>query len=232
MGKLTRSQKKGKVSSYTSRFLKNRIKFSNYLPFQEMSKLKLDRFRTMPKSNAVIMECFYNGRKLYYAAPLGAQKGSSFNTEEVNSIIVKPLSEFNVNDVVCNIEIKKGSHKFICRAAGAWAKIVQMTSSFVTLEVGLRKITFPSKYMAMKGIVNNGGSKLKPLVKAGNASKMRYALGKKYPIVSSHKMNVQENVGGGSYRKSRGRAMTCARNKSPGSKYGSIAAKRTGRKKK
>lgn len=230
MSKFTRSQKKGKLSSYTGRFLKKRILFSGYP--SNLSDLKVTSFVTMPKSTAIILNVKNSkGEVFYFASPVGVAKGVSFNSGCKYGVTVKSLSEYSIGDLVCNVELKKNSRKFLFRAAGAFGKITKKTESSVTIEKNGREITLTGNNLAMEGVIGNGGRLLKPLVKAGTASKIHYAKGKKYPKVSSHKMNAQDSPIGGSYRKARGRPMTVARNSPPGRKFGSIAAKRTGRKK-
>jgi large subunit ribosomal protein L2 len=84
----------------------------------------------------------------------------------------------------------------------------------------------------MSGRIGNSGFKLKPLAKAGTVYHIMRSKGKKYPTVSANKMNTLDHPLGGSYRKKRGGPMTTSHRDSPGVKYGSISAKRTGRKKK
>lgn len=231
MSKFTRSQKKGKDSSYTCRFLKNRLLFTAYP--SNLADLVVNSFVTMPKSTAIIVHAKDpSGKSYYFAAPLGVAKGTKFNSVQKYSIEVKPIGDYDIGSIVCNIEWKKQSPKFLFRAAGASGKITKKTQTTVTIEKKGREIVINKKNLAMKGVVGNAGRLLKPLVKAGTASKISYAKGKKYPHVSSHKMNAQDSPIGGSYRKSRGRPMTVSRNSPPGRKFGSIAAKRTGRKKK
>ena len=231
MSKFTRSQKKGKKSSYTCRFLKGRLLFSSYP--ENYRDLLVKEFTTMPKSTAIIIHAKDSyDKSYYYACPKGIVKGTKFNENNLYSVTLKPLAEYDIGDLVCNIEWKKGSRKFLFRAGGTFGKIVRKILDKVIIEKNGREITIDNKNLAMKGSIGNAGRLLKPLAKAGTASAINYAKGKKYPKVSSHKMNAQDSPIGGSYRKSRGRPMTVSRNSPPGRKFGSIAAKRTGRKKK
>ena len=231
MSKFIRSQKKGKPSAYTCRFLKKRVELSSYPDLETLRNLKVESFFTMPKSNAVLIKAHYLGKDYYFPSPLKIAMGTTFNSEELFSVVVKPLKQFDIGTQVCNVERSRFG-KFMFSAAGTYAKIVLKEATYVVLEREKRQIKVNSNYFAMKGKVCNSGASLKPFVKAGNKAKVMKAKGKKYPIVSAHKMNAQDHPLGGSYRKSRGKPMTCSRHSPPGRKTGSIAAKRTGRKKK
>ena len=232
MSKFTRSQKKGKLSSYTGRFLKKRLELSRY-PRQLTDTLRVDSFVTMPKSTAVIMKVMdAKGNTYYFPSPSGVARNTTFNsTSAPHSVELKHLREFQIGDLVCNVEFRRYSRNFLFRASGASGKVIRKTEDRVTLERQQREIPLSGDCLAMRGVIGNAGRELKPLVKAGTASKVSRSRGKKYPKVSSHKMNAQDSPIGGSYRKSRGRPMTVSRNAPPGAKFGSIAARRTGRKK-
>jgi len=238
MARLTRSQKKGKKSSYTCRFLKNQVKYSSYPSLQVLNKLLVKKFIKSPGTSAVIcvLSLPKSSKNYYYAAPVGLVKGTKFNSEETSSQ-VKKLNEYRVGDFVCNVQLKNGSSKFLCRSAGTQAKVfnINLQSGYVTLKLkknsnNNRLLKFKGTNLAMAGRISGGEKKQKPILKAGIASKINRAKGKKYPHVSSNKMNVQEHKLGGSYRKSRGVPMTIRRDTPPGAKFGSIAARRTGRK--
>ena len=228
MGRLTRAQKKGKQSSYTSRFLKKRVTLSAY-PL-DLEGYVVQKFFRMPKSKAVIMQLKKELDTRWYASPKAVIKGQLVNTLESN-LTIKALKDFSVGQLVCNVErapLKKG---LIASAAGASLKIVEKTEKKVTLAIKERRIVLNSDLKAMKGQISCADILKKPLFKAGVASKIAYAKGKKYPKVSSSRMNVLDSKLGGSYKKKRGFPMTVSRNAPPGRKVGHIAAKRTGRKK-
>lgn len=230
MGRLTRSQKKGKCSSYTNRFLKKRLKFSVYPNQTELiDQIKIVDFVTMCKANAIIMKCKLNDKILYYAAPKHIKLDSKFNAIEKYSVVLKKLKDFPVGSKICNIEKRSNTNVFLCRAAGAYASIFSLDQKTVTILIKNKKIVLNAENYAMAGKISNEGiTTLKPMVKAGTSYKIAKAKGKKGFAVSPSKMNVQDSKGGGSYRKSRGLSMCVSRNAPPGRKYGNIAPKRTG----
>lgn len=185
----------------------------------------------MPKSKAVVVQLEKGSDRKNYACPSRVVKGFLVNTKESN-LFVKPLSQFAVGDSVCNIERKKLEKGFLASAAGSTMKVLEKTAKgTVILGVKARKIEINGTIKAMAGQISCADVLKKPLFKAGIASKIAYAKGKKYPKVSSSRMNVLDSKIGGSYKKKRGLPMTVSRNAPPGRKVGHIAARRTGRKK-
>lgn len=227
MGRLSRSQKKGKKSSYTSRFLKKRISFDPYP--SDLTGFTVKRFTRMPKSRAVVMQLKKDQLKYYYAAPTKVKIGDLVNSQG-SSVVVKRLEDFEVGQSVCNIQRLQNSRSFIGRAAGAVLRILAKENGKVKVGIKERQILLKSSLKAMKGQISCNDFQSKPLLRAGTASKIARAKGKKYPTVSASKMNAQDHRLGGSYRKRRGVPMTVSRRSPPGRKVGHIAAKRTGRK--
>jgi large subunit ribosomal protein L2 len=234
MGRLVRSQKKGKLSIYNHRFLKGRIRSTQY-PLNINTEYVVESFTRSPKSKAVylILENVNNPKieKVILPAPIGARKGEVVNGEGSGTII-KKLSEYNSGDLVCNIQKSVASKKIICKAPGTCAKIIGFQKDKIRLQIKQRYLFLDPNVKAMKGRINCSDFWMKPILKAGTASKIQRANGKKYPKVSSTKMNVQDAKFGGSYRKRIGAPNCISRNAPPGSKGGYLAPKRTGKKKK
>ncbi len=231
MSKLTRSQKKGKASSYTSHYLKNKIKTSKYP--QNAGTLKVIDFKHSPLSTVVYMKLQDQNMQTYlYPSPKNVHLGQTFDFRTSEYADVKKLSDFKIGDQVCNVEIKSQSNKFLFKTSGVCGKVVAIDpiKSTVTLAKGPKTILKSGHLLAMKGVICNNGFKLKPLVKAGTACIKKRARGKKYSEVSANAMNAQDHALGGSYKKSRGRPMTTSRHAPPKLKFGCIAARRTGKK--
>jgi len=141
---------------------------------------------------------------------------------------IMPLRWIPEGTALHNIENQPGDGGKFARSPGTFAFIV-------THKKGSTKIRLPSKKFkdlhpdckAAIGRVAGSGRKDQPFAKAGK--KHHASKGKKYPTVSAVAMNAVDHPFGGSA--SPGRPKSSGRNDSPGSKVGSIAAKRTGKKK-
>ena len=90
--------------------------------------------------------------------------------------------------------------------------------------------TFNPNCLATVGVAAGGGLREKPFVKAGQKFYLKRARNKLWPRVSGVKMNPVDHPFGG--RTKPGISMTRSRHRPPGSKVGSISARRTGRRKK
>lgn len=218
MSKLIRSQRKGKSSAYSDRFLKKGVAYST---LRILKTFKIDSFVTNPKTQTVtakIGQHYLPGIKSQY---LGQE------------IVPKKIGDLPLGTQIANIELNPYGRSYVCRSAGTSAIITDKTDNKVTFQIkgSNRKITVQNTCLCLEGVIGTGEKKIKPLLKAGNAYYKYKARGKKYPNVSAHKMNIYAHPLGGSYRKHMGVKMTRSRHLPPGAKYGSISAKRTGRKK-
>ena len=82
------------------------------------------------------------------------------------------------------------------------------------------------------GRLAGAGKTEKPYVKAGNKMKAMRAKNKLYPRTSGVAMNAADHPYGGTHRRTKGRPLQSGRSTPPGRKVGSVAPKRTGRRKK
>jgi large subunit ribosomal protein L2 len=89
---------------------------------------------------------------------------------------------------------------------------------------------FNPQCRATIGVVAGGGRKEKPFLKAGNRHYAAKAKGKKSMGVRGVAMNAVDHPHGGGNRQHPGRPTTVSRHAPPGRKVGSIAAKRTGKR--
>ena len=238
--KYTRSQKKGAGNqSYKRPFLKKKKETTNYQIFNKEDTLKVKNFVLCNLGSAVLMEIESKNqpqKEILWPAPsYVVQKTVVNDISNKYSPILKPLKEYEVGSIICSIEFKKDSNKFMCTAGGSFATVTEQNTVNKTTTIKIRGKREPrflklcNHLLALKGQISNFARKVKPLMKAGTASKIKKCKGQKYPTVSAMSMNVIHHPLGGKYRKNKGRRTCTSHRDSPGSKYGSISPKRTGR---
>jgi len=175
-------------------------------------------------------------RTLLLLAPEGIQVGQTVKItsgKEVSIGNVLPIGNIPEGFPIYNIEISPGDGGKLVRAGGTSATIVSHDSegrTVIQLPSGKFK-TLPSSARATIGIVAGGGRKDKPLVKAGAKYYLARARGKMYPVVRGVAMNPVDHPHGGGSHQHVGKPATVRRGMPPGKKVGSIAARRTGRRK-
>ncbi|MEA3230022.1 MAG: 50S ribosomal protein L2, partial [archaeon] len=126
------------------------------------------------------------------------------------------------------IELAVGDGGKLVRSSGMSATVTSHSSTSTIVKLPSKTFkTFSSLCRATVGVVAGGERKNKPFVKASNKLFNRRAKGKLYPITSKNVMNSVDHKFGGS---NKGVPKTSSRTASPGSKVGSIAARRTGKK--
>lgn len=238
MTKLSKSQKKGKNSIYNGRFLKNKEKINSYNDLKEGIKYTIVKFSKCTKSNSIIAKISSGpaNKSLNLIAPEKIKLNTSFivgqKKEKTDTLIIKSLKDYSLGDRICAIQRDLNKPKYICSSAGAFATIFafKSESKTVVLLVNKRKIELPENYKAAYGIVSNSNFNLKPIPKAGIASKISYAKGKKYPLVSEHKKNCIDSCLGGKHN--RNKVIICVKHTTnPKTKTGHISPKRTGKSK-
>jgi large subunit ribosomal protein L2 len=177
--------------------------------------------------NLDTMETFYN------IATVGNYNGQIFNTAVfVNTPgLICTLEQIELGTKICNIQLKIGQSSTMSRAAGCYAQLLKKEGDEAIIKRGKRFIKLPIKCLATVGIPAGGGHTIKPKIKAGTNIKSLRSKAKKAYTVSAKNKNHHEHPFGASKSKSPGRPKTSARNSPPGAKVGSIAARRTGRKK-
>ena len=84
---------------------------------------------------------------------------------------------------------------------------------------------------AAVGIIAGGGRLEKPLLKAGIAFMKMRAKNKLYPVTSGVAMNAVDHPFGSGRGRHMGKPRTVSRHAPPGRKVGSIASRKTGKKK-
>ena len=148
---------------------------------------------------------------------------------EIGNIL--PIGLIPEGTTIYNIEIVPGDGGKLVRAGGTNATIASHDAkkTVIRLPSGQFK-TLNSSCRATIGLVAGGGRKDKPLLKAGKKHYAYRTRGKQYPIVRGVAMNPVAHPHGGGAHQHVGKPSTIKRGASPGKKFGSIAAKRTGRK--
>lgn len=155
------------------------------------------------------------------------QVGISAPIEPGNTL---PLREIPEGVPIYNIETQPGDGGKMARSSGTYAFVV-------THNRKKTRIRLPSKSFkdlnpdcrATIGVVAGGGRTEKEFKRAGQVHHQARARGKLYPRTSAVAMNAVDHPFGGST--SPGKPKTVSRDASPGSKVGSIAASRSGKKK-
>lgn len=232
MGHLTSSQKKGKKSSYTNRFLKKEVLLDAYPSnLKQLEGYTVKQFIQNKSGSAVLMRLVKaNMPPKIYVAPRGIGIGTVLGIGQGCSHLIRQLRDCNTGDSICNLEFNTCGRKHRYRAAGTHGRIQSVKSDVTQVVANGKLYVYDSSLRCMQGVPSGSGKKLKPFGLAGSASKAYKAKGKKYVKVSGNAKNIVDCPGGGSSKKKRGISMCVSRNAPPGRKYGSIAASRTGRK--
>ena len=186
------------------------------------------------RSAPVALVKFENGEKQLILAPESIQIhdeiscGISAPISPGNSL---PLAQIPEGTPVYNLERYPGDGGKFVRSSGTHA-------SLITHDVGKAVVELPSGELkafnpqcrATIGVVAGGGRREKPFLKAGNKFYAAKAKGKKNVSVRGVAMNAVDHPHGGGNRQHPGRPTTVSRHAPPGRKVGSIAARRTGKR--
>lgn len=141
---------------------------------------------------------------------------------------VKPLRWIPEGTTLHNIENQPGDGGKFARSPGTFGFIVTHKKNSTQVRLPSKKFKeLNPNCKAAIGRVAGSGRKDQPLAKAGK--KHHASKGKKYPKVSAVAMNAVDHPFGGSA--SPGKPKSSSRMAPPGKKVGSVAAKRTGKRK-
>jgi large subunit ribosomal protein L8e len=245
MGRVIRSQRKGRGSIFTSHTThrkgaaKHRVldaaERNGYIkgvvteilhdsgrgaPLARVSFRDPVRFKHQ-KELFVASEGMYSGQFVYAGKKATLSIGN-----------IKPIGEMPEGTIICNVEEKAGDRGSLARASGDYCIVVAHNTetgvSRIKLPSGSKKV-LPSTCRAMVGQVAGGGRTEKPLLKAGNAYHKFRVKRNSWPKVRGVAMNPVEHPHGGGNHQHIGHASTVRRDAPPGQKVGLIAARRTGR---
>ncbi len=144
---------------------------------------------------------------------------------------VLELKDIPVGVRIFGIENSPNSGPKLCRSSGSFATVMTKTNGKVIVKFSSGKTkVLNGRCRATIGVPAGGGRLEKPLLKAGKKYHILRARGKLYPRTSGVAMSPVDHPYGGK-RKAPRPSGTVSRHAPPGAKVGSIAARRTGRKK-
>lgn len=222
MGKRIIAQRRGRgTSTYRTREKNFLYKLSYNNSSGTVSDIVHDSGRTAP----IAVVKYEDGSTGYMLANEGLAVDDNVGN------VVKHLSDIPESKPIFAIEGKPNSGPVFCRSGGTYATIISKDEKSIVIQFPSKKtkILHP-QCRAVMGVPGGAGRLEKPIIKAGNKWITMHKRGKLYPRTSANSMNAVDHPFGGSYS-GVNKSKTVSRNAPPGRKVGSIAAKRTGRKK-
>jgi len=174
-----------------------------------------------------------NGEEKFIIPAEGVKVGDMLALGHTNAVSgnILPLSLMPKGSSVFAIETTPGSGPKLCMSAGTKAIVVSSEGDKVILQMPSKQFkTLNANCLATLGIPAGGGRGDKPFIKAGQGFYAAKARNKLWPRTSANKMNPVDHPFGG--RTKPGYPKTLPRNAPPGQKVGSIAARRSGKRKK
>lgn len=239
MGKRLKQQRRGRG---TPRYLSPKARFKvalRYRNYDDVEKTGVIRGQVLdflddPARNALLMQVKYdNNESGYLLAPEGICVGDYVELGVQAKVAfgnVLPLYRIPEGTYVYDIEMRPGDGGKLVRAPGAYGIVISREGGVVSIKLPSRKIIeVSSECRAQVGIVNGGGHREKPLMKAGNAHYKHKAKNKQWPKLRGVKMSAYNHPHGGKQHHV-GKPTTVARGTPAGGKVGHIAARRTGRR--
>lgn len=227
MGKVIRAQKKGK----SPRFVAPSHRHAGMPRYIEGALIIKDIIHGVARNTPLLEVRGESGSSLMIAAE-GVATGETLTVGagEVKLGNVLPLAQIPEGTPIFNIEAQPGDNGAYARSGGSFAFIVSKGNRIVVRLPSKKTREFNPKCRATIGTPAGAGRKDKPFVRAGSRWHYMKARGKMYPTTSADKMNAVDHPFGG--RTKKGIPKTVSRNAPPGAKVGSIAARRTGQRKK
>jgi large subunit ribosomal protein L2 len=223
MGKRIIQQRRGKGSStYRTRNANFKVKLEYKNSNGVVKDIKQDPGRIVP----VALVEYEDGSKGYIPAREGMAVNDSLDG------VVMTLSDIPESKPIFAIESAPNTGPVFCRSGGSAAFIVSKDKKNCVVQFPSKKTRhFSLNCRAIVGVPAGAGRGDKPWVKAGPRWIAMHKKGKLYPITSANAMNAVDHPFGGAYSGTN-KPKTVSRNAPPGRKVGTIASKRTGRKKK
>ena len=235
MGKriITRARGKGgsQYRAPSHRYF-GKVSYPSALVMSGKNGLVKDIVNDPSKSAPIAIIKLPNNEKVFHIAPEGLRVGDEIHyggSPDVGNVL--ELKDIPLGTRIFAIEITPNNGPKACRCSGSFATITNKTENRVTvmLSSGKTKV-LKSNCRATIGVPAGSGKQEKPWVKAGTHHFAKRARGKLYPRVSGVAMSPVDHPYGGK-RKTPRPSKTVSRNAPPGAKVGSIAARRTGRRK-
>jgi large subunit ribosomal protein L2 len=220
MGKRIIQQRRGR-GSHTYRVpqhaLKPEIKY-------ESKKGRVKDIIHYPLINAPLAVIQYDDKSSgYLIAPEGVRVGDSTDS------FVSTLSNIKEGSQIFCLETMPNSGPKLCRTPGSAATLVSKGSKHSVVQLpSKKKKKLNNDCRAIIGIPAGDGRKEKPFVKAGVKWITKHKRGKLYPITSAKGMNAVDHPFGGSGHGTP--RPPASRHAPPGRKVGTLAPRRTGKK--
>ena len=193
----------------------------------------LDIINSVGHSSPLMFIEYQDGQICLLPASLGVKKGQQVLVGEdvpIETGNVVYLKNIPAGTTISNIEKQPFQNGKFMRASGTSAQVVGKTGNKVIVKLSSKKpVSFSGNCRATIGTVAGGGRTDKPWVKAGTKHHAMKARGKLYPRTSGIAMNAIDHPFGGTHSR-RHKASSTRRGAPPGRKVGSIAPKRTGKK--
>lgn len=238
MGKSTRTQRAGRGFGFmATKRAKADACYINYDESQKTGFLTGEVTSLIDdcgRSGVLAEITFEDGRIEYVPAAEGIAIGQKIYCGKAAEIAIGntvPLSDVPEGCPVFNIEKHVNDGGKYVRSSGGYALIMSKDAGKVYIKLPSGKqLIVEKECRATVGCVSSGARKEKPFVKAGKKYHACKGKGKRYPTVRGVAMNPVSHPHGGSQHHV-GRSKSVSRHSPPGAKVGSIASKRTGRKK-
>ncbi len=235
MGKRLISQRRGKGSHTFKAKLKG-IEATYTIQSEELMKGEIISLIKENGRNAIISEIIFNsGMTESVVAAEGTYTGQRIEQGRGVSIAIGNigyLGELPEGCPIFSIERTAGDGGTLVKTAGSYALLVTRDMKKATIKMPSGKlITLPLDVRATIGNASCGGKGDKPMVKAGSMYFAMKSKKKLWPRVRGVAMNAVDHPFGGAQHHP-GKSKSTSRNAPPGRKVGSVASKRTGRRKK
>jgi large subunit ribosomal protein L2 len=184
-----------------------------------------------PGRDAPLARLKVDGEEKFIIAAEGLKVGDIIDTKgEARVGNVLPLHKIPKGATIFGIETRPGSGPKLCCSPGTKAVVVSHDPEKVIIQLPSKEFkALHPNCLATIGVPAGGGRAEKPFIKAGQVYYLMKARNKLWPRTSASKMNPVDHPFGG--RTKPGKPKTVSRRAPPGAKVGSIAARRTGRKK-
>lgn len=239
MGKRLRQQRRGKGSpTFEAKHKGIKTSYNNLSEKQAKDKIKgqvLDLIKESGRNSILALIGFEDGSTNYVIAAEGIVVGQPVELGKKAAIVignVLPLASIPEGCPIFNIEASPGDGGKMVKGTGVYALLVNRDkkAAYVKLPSGQTKPFNPDS-RATIGCSACGGRREKPRVKAGQSFHSMASKSRHYPRLRGVAMNASDHPFGGAQHHS-GKSKSTSRNAPPGRKVGSIASKRTGRRKK
>ncbi len=222
MGKRIIQQRRGRG---TSTYRVRKANFRYRLEYRNSGGVVKDIMQDPGRVTPVALVQYEDGTRGYIPAREGIAVNDSIDG------VVMPLSGIPESKPIFAIESAPNTGPVFCRSGGSFAIIVSKDEKNCVVQFPSKKTkTLSARCRAIVGVPAGAGRGEKPWVKAGPKWIAMHRKGRLYPITSANSMNAVDHPFGGSYS-GVNKPKTVSRNAPPGRKVGTVASRRTGRKK-